>query len=85
MLPFDRKPWAKHLALAVVILSFAGAIWLAFYFYSNDALHISEVVGIVLLLLTIVPPNLAIMNRRDDVSDPLTEHRTFGHTPPAAR
>ena len=76
MLPFDRKPWAKTVAGTVIVLSFLGAIVLALYFYSQDMLHISEMVGIVLLLLTIVPPNAAIVLRKPDAPEP----QPFGHT-----
>jgi hypothetical protein len=76
MLPFDRKPWAKTVAGTVIVLSFLGAIVLAFYFYSQDMLHISEMVGIFLLLLTIVPPNAAIVLRKPDALEP----QPFGHT-----
>jgi len=70
MLPFDRKPWAKTLASIVIIVSFVGAVGLFFFFYQNDTLHIPEVVGIILLLLTIVPPNVAILTRRPGQTDP---------------
>ena len=77
MLPFDRKPWAKTVAGTVIVLSFIGAIVLALYFYSEDALHISEVVGIFLLLLTIVPPNAAIVLRKQGDTEP--EREPLGH------
>ena len=64
MLPFDRKPWAKTVAGVVIVLSFVGAACLALYFRSEHSLHIPEVVGIFLLLLTIVPPNAAIIMRK---------------------
>ncbi len=83
MLPFDQRPWAKSLAASVIVLSTLGAIWLAFYFYTDDALHISEVVGIILLLLTIVPPNLAIIMRKQNDSEALKSHNILGHTPPS--
>jgi hypothetical protein len=80
MLPFDRRPWAKAVASIVIILSFVGAVCLGFYFYRNDALHISEVVGIFLLLLTIVPPNAAIVMRKPGETDPMISHETLSHT-----
>jgi hypothetical protein len=64
MLPFDQKPWAKTVAAIVITLSFVGAICLTGYFHSIDALHPSEIVGIILLLLTIVPPNAAVVLRK---------------------
>jgi hypothetical protein len=83
MLPFDRKPWAKTLAGIVVTVSFVAAVGLAFFFYDNGELHIPEVVGILLLLLTIVPPNVAILSRKsgEDASLPstLTQTRHAGH------
>ena len=74
MLPFDRKPWAKTVAAVVIALSLIGAVALIFYFRSIDSLHISEMVGIFLLLLTIVPPNLAIVMRKPGQTDPLVSH-----------
>ncbi len=71
MLPFDRKPWAKHLAATVIALSVIGAVLVGYYFYDNHSLHISEMVGIFLLLLTIIPPNLAIVIRKPGQTEPL--------------
>lgn len=61
MLPFDNRPWAKAVARTVIGLSFVAAIIGAYYLYTLDELHIPEVTGILLLLLTIVPPNLAVL------------------------
>ena len=80
MLPFDRKPWARTVAIIVIVLSFLGAAWAAFYFYSEDSLHISEVVGIFLLLLTIVPPNVAIIARKPHDQAGLSTANTLSHT-----
>jgi hypothetical protein len=64
MLPFDNRPWAKALARTVVVLSIIGAALATYYCYITDQLHISEVAIIVLLLLTIIPPNVAIVLRK---------------------
>lgn len=64
MLPFDRRPWAKALATVVIILSCVGSVALCWYFYTVSALHIPEVVGTILFLLTVIPPNLAIITRK---------------------
>jgi hypothetical protein len=61
MLPNDDKPWAKPLARTVIGLTLVGLALLAYYLDSRDSLHIPEIVGIFLLFLTIVPPNLAIL------------------------
>lgn len=63
MLPFDNRPWAKTLAGTVIALSVIAAIAGSYFLYSLDQLHIPEVTGIVLLLLTILPPNIAILHR----------------------
>ena len=61
MLPGDRKPWARTVARIVVCFTIVGLIVLAFVFKAYNTLHIPEVVGLFLLFLTIVPPNLAIL------------------------
>jgi len=61
MLPGYHKPWAKTVARIVVCLTIVGLIVLAFVLKSYNTLHIPEIVGLLLLSLTIVPPNLAII------------------------
>jgi hypothetical protein len=61
MLPNAQKPWAKKLATAVICLTIVGLIVLAYILNTHNMLHISEIVGIFLLFLTIVPPNLAVL------------------------
>jgi hypothetical protein len=61
MLPGDRKPWAKTVARIVVCTTIVGLIILTYFLKTQNSLHIPEIVGIFLLFLTIVPPNLAIL------------------------
>jgi hypothetical protein len=61
MLPGDQKPWAKTVARIVICATVVGLIVLAFVLESYNTLHIPEIVGLFLLFLTIVPPNLAIL------------------------
>ena len=61
MLPNYDKPWAKPLARAVIWTTLIALAALAYYLKTHNMLHISEVVGIFLLFLTIVPPNLAVL------------------------
>jgi hypothetical protein len=61
MLPNDHKPWAKNLARTVIGLTIIGLAILAYILNEHNSLHIPEVVGIFLLFLTIVPPNLAVI------------------------
>jgi hypothetical protein len=61
MLPNDHKPWAKNVARIVVCATMVALVILAFFLKAHNSLHIPEVVGIFLLFLAIVPPNLAII------------------------
>jgi hypothetical protein len=61
MLPNDHKPWAKPLARAVICATLVALAVLTYFLQTHNSLHIPEVVGIFLLFLTIVPPNLAIL------------------------
>ena len=61
MLPGDRKPWAKTVARIVICATIVGLAVLAYYLETQKSLHVPEIVGIFLLFLTIVPPNLAIL------------------------
>ena len=60
-LPNADKPWAKTVARIVICFTIVALIVLAFVLKSYNNLHIPEVVGLFLLFLTIVPPNLAIV------------------------
>jgi fatty acid desaturase len=61
MLPNDQKPWAKTLARTVIGVTLVALAVLAYFLQTRNSLHIPEIVGIFLLFLTIVPPNLAII------------------------
>jgi hypothetical protein len=60
-LPNAHKPWAKTVARIVICFTIVALIVLAFILKAYNTLHIPEVVGLFLLFLTIVPPNLAIL------------------------
>jgi hypothetical protein len=61
MLPNDHKPWAKTVARIVICFTTVALIVLASILKTYNNLHVPEVVGLLLLFLTIVPPNLAIL------------------------
>ena len=69
MLPFDNRPWAKTFARLVIALSLIAAALGVYYCQETDQLHISEVAIIGLLLLTIIPPNIAIVLRKKGPDD----------------
>ena len=61
MLPHDDKPWAKTVARSVICVTLVALAVLAYFLNAHNSLHIPEIVGIFLLFLTVVPPNLAII------------------------
>jgi hypothetical protein len=61
MLPNAQKPWAKKVATIVICSTVVALAILAYFLKAHNTLHISEVVGIFLLFLAIVPPNLAVI------------------------
>jgi hypothetical protein len=61
MLPHDDKPWAKTLARTVICLTIVALVCLSLFLESRNMFHIPEMVGVFLLFLTIVPPNLAVL------------------------
>ncbi len=69
MLPFDNRPWAKTVARTVIALSLLAALAGAYYCYETDQLNIPECAIIFLLLLTILPPNIAIVLRKPHSDD----------------
>jgi len=80
MLPFDTRPWAKAVARTVIVLSLIAGALGAYYCYTTDQLHISEVAIIGLLLLTILPPNIAIVLRKSEPgSEPATDSAISHH------
>jgi uncharacterized membrane protein YhaH (DUF805 family) len=78
MLPFDTRPWAKTVARTVIVVSILAAALGAYFCYDTDQLHISEIAIILLSLLTILPPNIAIVMRKshqDESSSTMNEAR----------
>ena len=61
MLPNDHKPWARTVARIVICTTLVALGLLAYFLETRNSLHIPEIVGIILLFLAIVPPNLAIL------------------------
>ena len=64
MLPFDRKPWAKHVAGIVIAVTIIAAICVPIILHHRKALDLPIIVGIVLLLFAIIPPNILILRQR---------------------
>jgi len=79
MLPFDNRPWARALARTVIVLSLIAAALASYYCYITDQLHISEVAIIGLLLLTIIPPNVAIVLRKSEPGSEPAGDSSIGH------
>jgi hypothetical protein len=81
MLPFDDRPWAKTVATIVVVFSILAAIATAFYLEYIGTFHFSEMLILALLLLTIVPPNLAIILRKPGTPESTSATKPL-HQPP---
>lgn len=69
MLPFDRKPWAKTLATCVIAAVLLGTAIYAYLIERDRHLDWGERTIIALLLLTVIPPNIAIIRRKDRYTD----------------
>ena len=61
MLPNGDKSWAKPLARTVIVLTLVALALLSYYLETHNQFHLPEIVGVFLLFLTIVPPNLAVL------------------------
>ena len=64
MLPFDRRPWARKLARAVIVFTIVAEIvafvWLRHY----GPLDAGEILAMALVLIGVIPPNVHIIRRR---------------------
>lgn len=63
MLPFDQRPWAKTLARCVIVFVVLGSALYVYYVKQQRSLDWGERAIVVLLLLTVIPPNVAIIRR----------------------
>jgi hypothetical protein len=69
MLPFDRKPWARKVAGAVIVLSIAAVVFSLLYLREQGPLDTGEFWVAGLFLFAALPPNIAILFRRRQVFD----------------
>ena len=82
MLPFDNKPWAKHVARIVIAVTLLGiaAVWM--YLRTFGALDTGEYLAFFLIALAIIPPNLAVLFRKPGaVRERSMFHHTLRHRP----
>lgn len=70
MLPYDNRPWARTLAKFIVGISTCGLVALGLFLHHIGQLRISGYVALLILFLTIVPPNLAIVYRKRSHANP---------------
>jgi len=64
MLPFDRKPWAATLAKLVILLTITGVVLYVLWIRQTRPLDWGERWILGLLLIAVIPPNLAIIRRK---------------------
>ena len=70
MLPFDQRPWAKTAARCVIAFTLLGIAAYVFWVKQERSLDWGERAIVVLLLLTVIPPNVAVIRRHTAVSGP---------------
>ena len=78
MLPGDKKPWAKPVAILVIFLSVVISVIAVIYLNSIQMFHIPEAAIVILALLTILPPNIVIARGTTDSSEHATSD-VLGH------
>jgi hypothetical protein len=61
MLPFDHRPWAKHLAATVILITLVAAVLIPIYLHRHHILDTGAIVAVLLILLAAIPPNIAIL------------------------
>ena len=83
MLPGEHKLWAKPLAKTVIGTSILAAIVGAWYLHDIGELYIPEITAILLLLLTIIPPNVAVLRAKTEMppEKPVGLKHPHLHTP----
>ena len=64
MLPFENRPWARPVATLIIVLTLIAAVVAPIVLHQRKALDVPIVVGIVLLVLAIVPPNIMVLRHR---------------------
>ncbi len=67
MLPCQNSTWSKSIARSIIALAILAAIVTAYYLHDQHLLYIPEITILLLLLLAILPPNIAILFRKDDI------------------
>ena len=63
MLPFDEKPWAKMLATCVIAFTVIATAVFVILVKQERSLDWGERAIVILLLITVIPPNVAIIRR----------------------
>ncbi len=66
MLPFDNRPWAKPVARLVIVLSIAAVVVGLMYIHSQGPIDTGEIWVAALFLFAVLPPNIAILFRKQD-------------------
>jgi hypothetical protein len=66
MLPFAERPWARPVAAIAIVVTLIAAVWIPLELRAWGRLDLPIMVGIVLLVLAIVPPNIVILRHRPE-------------------
>ncbi|MDE3103604.1 MAG: hypothetical protein KGK08_00375 [Acidobacteriota bacterium] len=68
MVVFADKPWAKQAAITVIVVALSVAAALLIIRANQGALDPPEIAIVALLLLAIIPPNIAILRAKPSPS-----------------
>ncbi len=63
MLPYSNRSWSKRVAGAVIAATLIGLAVTAILIRRARPLDVAEIAFIVLMLLAVLPPNIAILRR----------------------
>ncbi len=69
MLPFEHRPWAKPLAILVIIAAVLVDVAVALWRSSHGPIHFVDLLAMALFLLAIVPPNIHILRLKTSPED----------------
>jgi hypothetical protein len=63
MLPFDKRPWARAAAVVIILCTVMALIYFAVWAHLHHRLNPSAIVFILLVGLTVIPPNYLVARR----------------------
>lgn len=72
MLPFENRSWAKPAARSILLFTVVALSVFAYLIARIRPLDVPEIALIVIVLLGVLPPNIAILRRKRHTLPPST-------------